>query len=231
MKATSPAQSTMRAAPRIRFVSVDADIGFQIATDSATGATEILAGATNATMVLGNSATNVTISGASFGLLVNKLADAPASYALLSSGGNLTLTGLPTDISFSVTDFAVQINNTGLDLTTLAGAGNSIHTSGGDVTLDFSTLGTGNVEAIQGTATLTIANSGVSPAGLSFAGNFAFARQTDPANANVTRILVGLSNASAFIGTTTSDGTPLFGLSLTNGQLGLAIYATAAPRR
>ncbi len=158
------------------FVSVSADIGFQTATDTATGATEILAGATNARMVLGTSTTNVTVAGASFGLLVRKVAGAPATYALLSSGGSITFNGLPSDISFAVTNFAVEINNTGLDITTLVSASKSIHTSGGDVAMDFSALGASNVEAIQGTASMTIANSGISPAGLSFTGSFAFAR-------------------------------------------------------
>ncbi len=190
-------------------------------TDKATGATEILAGATNAQITLGTANTNVTISGASFGLLFRKVAGAPATYALLSSGGTITFTGLPSDISFNVTNFSVEINNTGLDVTTLISTPLTIHTPGGDVPLSFAGLGSGNVESVQGTVALTLANSGVAAGGLAFTSSFAFANSTDPAHANVDRIYIGLSNVSAFLGT--PDGTS-FGLQISNGQLGLVIY-------
>src|SRR6185436_7071055 len=91
------------------------------------------------------------------------------------------------------------------------------------VVLDFASLGSGNVQAISGTVALGIGNSGIAPAALTFNGSFAIAKQTDAVNPNLTRILIGLSNVTAFIGSSDQQ----FGLSLTDGQLGLLVLRDA----
>ncbi len=206
------------------FVTLSGAFGFQKTVD-AQGVTEILAGANNVGLVLGTSDTNLTISGASLALLVRKAPGQAASYALAASGGTDTFNGLPSDLSFTVNSLTVKVNNTGLAVTTLVSPAQTVHTPGGNVALDFSSLGAGNVEDIEGTATLALGNSGLATNALQLSGSFAF-RQTTNSTTGVTKILVGISNFQTFIGS--PDGSS-FGLRLTGGQLGLVVYRATSP--
>ncbi len=161
------------------FASISGNIGNCTSSD-ASGDTEILAGASNVQIVIGTASTNVTLAGADVSLFVLIPTGGGATYALQTSGGSLTVNGLPSDLTFAITQFALQINNTGLDVSSLVGLHRIfVETSGGNVTLNFNALGGNSVQAVEGTATLTVANSGIAPAGLVFSGSFAVSAQPD----------------------------------------------------
>lgn len=194
------------------FVSLSGDFGFQEYSNA--GNTEILVGAKNVSAVLGTATTNVTISGASLGLLIVPGVNSnPTTYALVANGGTDTLNGVP-GLTLSASGLTVKINHTGVDPTTLAGATQTVNTPDGGVKLDFTGLGAGNVTNITGSVTLSIANF------VSLTGSFAFTEQVDPANSAITEILVGASGVTTFLGT--SDQT--VGVKISNAELGMVIY-------
>ncbi len=194
------------------FVSLSGDFGFQ--EYSKAGSTEILVGADNVNAVLGTATTNVTITGASLGLLIVPGVNSnPSTYALVANGGTDTLNGVP-GLTLSASGLTVKINNIGVDPTTLAGATQTVNTPDGGVTLDFTGLGTGNVTNITGSVTLNIANF------VSLTGSFAFTEQVDPSNSAITEIVVGASGITAFLGTSNQSA----GVEFTGAELGLVIY-------
>ena len=66
------------------FGTVQGDFGFQSYKNSQTGAQQIAIGATNFSAMLGTNAANLTVSGASLGLVIDPAAGA---YALEATGG------------------------------------------------------------------------------------------------------------------------------------------------
>ena len=190
------------------FVSLSGDFGFQQFTDAGTNTKEILVGAKNVNATLGTDATNVSIVGASLGLLI-----VPGSgYALVANGGTDTLNGVP-GLSLSASGLAVKINS-GISAGLLTGAAQGVHTSGGNITLDFSGLGTGNVTDVEGTITLNVAGF------VSLTGSFVFTKRISPTDSNVTEIVVGATGINAFIGTSDQS----VGVAITGAKLGLVIY-------
>ncbi len=82
------------------FASLSADLAIEKYTP-ASGDPVLMIGATNVDAVLGTTDTNVTVTGASFGLLVQD-----GNYALLASGGTIALNGVP-DLSLTATSLQV----------------------------------------------------------------------------------------------------------------------------
>jgi hypothetical protein len=111
------------------FVSLSGDFGFQQFTDSGTSTSEIVVGAKNINVTLGTATTNVTITGASLGLLI--VPGATTSYALIANGGIDALNGVP-GLSLSTSGLLVKVNN-GVSAQLLTDAAQSVHTSGGTV--------------------------------------------------------------------------------------------------
>ncbi|MGN6644168.1 MAG: beta strand repeat-containing protein, partial [Verrucomicrobiota bacterium] len=194
------------------FVSLSGDFGFQKYTDTNTTQTRMLIGATNVNVTLGTADTNLTITGASLGLLILPgIGGGSSTYALVANGGDSALNGVP-GLTLSATGLTVKINNTGLDPETLAAQ--AVHTPGGDVTLDFAGLGAGAVTQISGTVSLTVADF------VSISGSFVFTKQVDPNNANITKIVVGASGVTTFLGTADQS----VGVRISDAKLGLVIY-------
>src|SRR5581483_233262 len=155
------------------FVSLSGDFGFQTFVDTTSGGTDIVIGAKNLNATLGTATTNLSINGASLGLLiVPGTSGNPSTYALVANGGTDTLNGVP-GLSVSASGLSVKINSTGLDPTTLASLPQTAHTPDGDVALDFSGLGANAVKDIEGTITLTVANF------VTLQGSFGFQSLTD----------------------------------------------------
>ena len=91
------------------FVSLSGDFGFEEFTDPSTNATEILAGGDQISSTLGTSTTNLSISDASFGLLiVPGTGGGTTTYALVANGGADSLNGVP-DVSLTTTGLTVQV--------------------------------------------------------------------------------------------------------------------------
>ena len=194
------------------FVSLSGDFGFQKYTDTVTSQTRMLVGAKNLDVFLGTDDTNLTITGASLGLLILPgVGTTPGTYALVANGGTASLNGVP-GLSLTSTGLSVKLNNTGLDPETLAAE--PVHTSGGDVVLDFGDLGAGNVTHIEGTVSLTVADF------VSISGSFVFTKQVDPNNANITKIVVGASGVTTFLGTEDQS----VGVRIHDANLGMVIY-------
>lgn len=195
------------------FVSLSGDFGFQKYTDN--GETRMLIGATNVNVLLGTAQTNVSIIGASLGIILLPGANGnPGTYALMANGGTAALNGVP-GLTLTTDGLSVKVNTTGLAPETLAAM--PVHTSGGDVTLDFTGLGSGNVTQIAGTVTLDVAGF------VSISGSFVFTKQVDPNDANITEIIVGASGVTAFLGAADKS----FGVQIANANLGLVIYKNA----
>lgn len=191
------------------FVTLSGSFGFQEYNDTANAATEILVGATGVNAVLGTSTTNLSISNASLGIII-----VPGSgYALVSNSGTDALNGVP-GLSLSTNGLTVMYDN-GVSSALLSGASaQSVHTSNGNVTLDFSSLNGSNVTEVAGGITLNVSGF------VSLSGNFEFTEQTSPTNSNVTEILAGASGVNAFLGTSDQK----VGVQIINAELGLVVY-------
>ena len=195
------------------FVSLSGDFGFQQFTDSTTGTTEILVGGKNISATLGTDTTNVTINGASLGvLLLPGAAGNPGTYALVANGGDDQLNGVP-GLSLSAFGLMVKVNN-GVDSQLLADGAQVVHTSGGDVTLDFSALGAGNVIDVEGSVSLNIAGF------VSLGGNFVFTKQISPTDPNVAELVAAATGVNAFLGTDDQS----VGISVNDAEVALIIY-------
>ncbi len=186
------------------FASLTGDFGFKIAniTDN-TGAiigTRFIVGAQNINAVLGTTAINATITGASLGLVLDYQTTGTVtttSYALLAKGGTDALNGV-TGLTLSGSGLTVQVIR-GLAPAALSGFADSVHTNAGTVAINLSGLGTStstaDITAFSGTATLAVQNF------LTLSGNFAFTQQADSTN-NQTKLLVGASRrVNGFWGT------------------------------
>ena len=140
------------------FASLEGDFGFQSIRDGQTGAQQIAIGATNLNIIVGTATTNVTLTNASVGLVVNPAVGlGVTTFALQATAASVALNGVD-GLQLSATQVQVRVRR-GLDLSAITGLP-AIHTSGGDVTLDFSSLGTGSsdVTDVQGIVTLTVKN-------------------------------------------------------------------------
>ena len=172
------------------FVSLSGDFGFEEFTDHTYG-TEILVGADNVNTVLGTATTNLSISGASFGLLI--IPD--MGYALLANGGTDTLNGVP-GVTLSAQDLTVKVISAGLPAGALTAANAealTVPTPDGGVLLDFAGLTAGAaLTDIEGQITLGIANF------VSLSGSFAFEETTV---GGVPEIVVGADSVNAMLGT------------------------------
>ncbi len=190
--------------------TVSGDFGIERYTPSS-GHPVLIIGATNINAVLGTMDTNVTVTGASFGLMVQD-----GKYALLTNGGTIKLNGVP-DLTLTATSLQVEADN---GLTFPPGAPTSITTPGGSVDLtSLIALGDTTVNEIQVTGAIAVTN-GTSPF-VSLSGSFSFSESTSPdadSKGTTTTILVGASGVTAFIG---ADG---YGVQINNGSLGLVIY-------
>ena len=197
------------------FASLSGDIGItKYSPGSGDPILEI--GATDIDAVLGTADTNVTVTGASFGLLLQD-----GKYALLASGGTIALNGVP-DLSLTETSLSVEVDN---GLPSVAVTPATITTPGGVVDLTallnlVSTNTSTTLEEIQVTGAIAVTNF------VSLSGTFSFTESTTPdsvGNGTTTMILVGASDLSAFIGTEDSSGNPAVGLQITDASFGLVI--------
>jgi len=194
------------------FVSLTGDFGFQKYTDTTTTQTRMLMGAKNLTVVLGTADTNVSIVGASLGVMILSGTNGnPGTYALVANGGTASLNGVP-GLTLTSTGLTVKVNTTGLDPETLAST--PVQTSDGEVVLDFEGLGSGNVTHVEGSVVLAIADF------VSIEGSFVFTKQIDASNPNVTKIVVGASGVKAFLGTEDES----IGVRISDARLGLVIF-------
>jgi len=195
------------------FVSLQGSFGFQEYTP-ATGDPILVVGATNVNAVLGTATTNLTITGASLGVMIQD-----GNYALQANGGTVALNGVP-DLSFAASSLEVKVEH-GLDPANVSGAPTSIATPGGNVALDFSGLTGTDVTQVEGTATISVANF------VSLSGTYSFTESTvqdADGKGTTTKILVGASDVNAFIGTEDSLGNPVVGVQIIGASLGLVIY-------
>ncbi len=189
------------------FISVTGDFGFTQFTDGS--ATDIAIGATNVDATMAAGSVSVTVTGASLGLLVKPgAAAADAAYALVANGGTDTLNGVP-GLSLSASALTVRARK-GLDTTTVSGAPATVHTPGGDVSLDFTGLGSGasNVTDIEGSVTLNVANF------VSLSGDFGFQQFTDGSGSN---LAIGAKNVTVVLGTASTN------VTITGASLGLLV--------
>ena len=171
----------------------------------------LLIAATNVNAVLGTADTNLTITGASLGLMIQG-----GNYAFQANAPTVALN--VTGLSISATDLEIKVRH-GLDATSVDGT--VIDTANnGTVTLDFSGLPSGDVTEIQGMATVNVANF----ASLTGTYSFTEATTTDADNkGTTTKILVGATGVNAFVGTPDGPNGNL-GVHITNANLGLVIY-------
>ena len=191
------------------FASLSGDFAIEKVTPTS-GSPVLVIGATNIDAVLGTADTNVTVTGASFGLLSQD-----GKYALLASAGTIALNGVP-DLFVSATSLQVEVDN---GFASVAGAPTSITTPGGSVDLSgllslISTNVNPTLEQIQVTGSISVVNFA------SLMGTFSFTETTAPDADNVgttTMILVGASGVNAFLG---ANG---FGVQISGASLGLVI--------
>jgi len=193
------------------YLTVKGDFGFQVFTDPNSGNSDILIAAQNVVATMGANETYVTIQGASLALLI--LPGTSTTYALSTNGGTDSLTGVE-GLTLTGNSLIVKGNNTGQDPATVV-AGQTVQTPDGPVSAGtlFTGVGSANVTDIEGTATLAAMNQ------FSITGSFAFNATAD-SNGNITKILVGVTNVTAFVGTSDQS----LGVEITNTQLGLALY-------
>ncbi len=190
------------------FGSLTGDFGIQSYKDATTGAQQIAVGVTQLTAVLGTSTTNVTLTGASLGLvIVPGSTGTSATYALEATGGSASLNGI-TDLSLTATNLMVKARE-GLDLSAASGLP-VVQTSDGNITLNFSGLGSGttNLFDVEGNVSLTVANF------VTLSGAFGFQTYT---NGLDTYLAVGMNGSI-----TLSDGTDSLGLS--NASIGVLVH-------
>ena len=123
---------------------------------------EIAIGAKNVTVVLGPDPTNLTLANASFGLLIKpSTTGGTGTYALEAKGQRQAVRHQVERrvwLDLSASNLLVRARN-GLD-TSASGGLPAIHTTGGDVTLDFLGLGSGAspVFDVEGAVSLSVAN-------------------------------------------------------------------------
>src|SRR5438309_7470889 len=141
------------------FVSMTGAFGFQQFSDS--GATYLAVGASDLTIVLGTSTTNLTLAHASFGLVIEPGSGGSATtYALEAKGSSTaadtSLNGVP-DLTLNASNLLVRVRS-GLDVSGDANIPTSVQTPNGPVALDFTGLGAGtsNVTDIEGHLTLSV---------------------------------------------------------------------------
>ena len=202
-----------------KFISLSGSFEFQEMPASGTP-TEIIVGATSVDAAVSTATVNLTITGASLGLVIVPGTNAyTTKFALVSSSGMDNLTGVP-GVTVSVPALSAGLTieaNDGVSSTVLSGV-TSITTPGGTFTPNWPAMGTTRV---MGTINVSIAGF------VSLNGSFSFTEQPDPTKANVTDILVGASGVTAFLGTTDSSGNPSIGVEITNAELGLVIYSSS----
>ena len=184
-------------------VTITGNFGFQTFTDPNTSLTDVIIGASDVTAILGTTSTNLTITGASLGLLI--LPSATNTYAVVASGGSDTLNGVP-GLSVSASGLTVKVNTTGIDPTTITGLPPSLTTPDGTLLLDFGGLGSGNIIAVEGSITLNIAGF------ISLKGDFGFQTFTD--SNSVQDIIVVAENVNAMVGSASSVNLSIIGASL-----------------
>ena len=186
------------------FASLEGDFGFQKYTPSV-GAATIVIGGKNINVVMGTADTNLTVTNGEFGLIMQD-----GNYALVANAGTIALNGVP-GLALASSNLQVRVRR-GLDTSSISGLPTFVSVAGSTVALDFTGIagGTSNVTAIQGTTTISIANFA------SLSGTFSFSTET---SGTVTKILVGGSGISAFLG---ADST--LGIQITGASFGLAIF-------
>ena len=210
------------------FVSLSGDFSFErnATTSGTTTKTEISIGATNIDAFLGANEgqpgeTGLRVTGASLGLLFFKtvntalMTQAPATYALVASGGTNQLVGVP-GLTLGSNGLLVKVNKTGTDVTDGMGMPRVISTPGGNVTLDFTATGSQNVTSVEGHITLIITGF------VSLEGDFSFTR-TEDLGSQTTKLLVGASGVNAFLGVN-EEMPGETGVRITGASLGLVIY-------
>ncbi|MDI1314237.1 hypothetical protein, partial [Prosthecobacter sp.] len=191
------------------FASLSGDFGIQKFT-VAGGGSGLAFAATNVNVLLGTADTNLSITGATLAMVVQG-----GNYAIMARSGTVTLNGI-ADLSIPSNSLTLRVKH---GLSPPAETPASIQTPGGSIALDFAGLGAGNVTEIQGTATLSVAGF------VSLSGTFSFTKQVIVGpTSTVTKILVGASNVSAFIGTADES----LGVRITGASLGLVIYRDSA---
>ncbi|MGN6641734.1 MAG: beta strand repeat-containing protein, partial [Verrucomicrobiota bacterium] len=194
------------------FVTLTGNFGFQAFIDPITNLTDVAVGASEVNAVLGTSTTNLTITGASFGLLLRPgISGNPTTYALMANGGTNSLNGVP-GLTLTASGLTVKVNTTGLDPETLAGLPQTILTPDGSLPFDFAGLGSGDIIRVEGSITLNIANF------VSLKGDFAFQTFKD-SNSGLNNILVAATNVDSVLGTSTTN------LTISGASLGLAIIS------
>ena len=193
------------------FVSLSGDFWFQEFSATINNTTEqgILAGGSGITAVLGEGTTNLTISGASFDLLMVPGGSGP-TYALVANGQTDQLNGV-SGLSLSASDLSVEVNNNVSSAWITAADSQSIMTSAGTVTPSFSGLLSGTMTEVEGSVTLNVAGF------VSLSGNFSFTEKPD---ATGIEIDVGADDVNAFLGTANQS----VGVGIVNAELGLVIY-------
>jgi hypothetical protein len=193
--------------------SLEGDFGIQIYTP--TGGTQkatFVIGGTNINAVLGSADTNLTISDAEFGLLTNN-----GKMALMAHGGTVALNGVP-DLVLQADDLRVKVRK-GLSPSSLVGLPTTVHTPGGEVTLDFTGLPAGDIIAIEGHAKIAVANF------VNLEGDFSFTQAvTGTPGSQKTKILVGATKVNAFIGSEDKS----LGVQISNASLALFIIKDQA---
>ncbi len=209
------------------FANLQGSFVFQKTTDSVTNVTTFVVAATGVTATVGTSSVNLSVTIANLGMVIRQPATGGAAFAVMATGGSATFTGLadfPLGSPVSITGIKVLYNNTGLSGTGLLGAGHTtITTTGGSV--DFSTLTATDAAQVQ--FHIGNVNSGVITNGLTIggfakvAGDFAISEQV--ASTSVTKILIGATGVTAFVGT--SDGS--YGLELSSGMLGMVVFTNS----
>ena len=169
------------------FVSLSGDFIFQ---SSGTGFT---VAADNVDAVLGTSAVNLSVTGASFGLIVVPgTGGASSNYALVASGGMDSLNGIP-DLTLTTNGLMVEVNNG-------VASPPSITTPDGTVLALRATQG---ITQVVGSVSLAIGAS--SSPFISLSGeSLLHGTAGSPSFPQVEDILVGASKVSAFVGA----GTP-----------------------
>ncbi len=170
---------------------------------------------------MGGSSFGLDFKNVLFGLVIYRDSTATAStYALNASVGSVTVNGLPsgTTLSGSV---SLAIN------TTNAAVHEVVNVSGTDVPIDFTDGTNGspdqrNFKSLGGSLKFTISDG--NDLNFVLSGNFSFSRTV---TGTLTTTLIGASDVHTAIGDSVSGG-GVANVSITNGQLGLAIYSDSS---
>ena len=205
------------------FLTLSGDFGFEQFTDPTSNLTEILVGGKNISAVLGGDTTNLSVTDASFGLVVVPGSGSnPANYALYADGGTDSLNGIP-GLALTANNLTVKYISAGMIASALTNAtAQLVPTPDGGVPLDFSNLATGHaLTQIEGQVSLSIANF------VSISGDFIFQSSSGQG------FTIAGDNIDATLGTSQINLTVTgasFGVEVvpgTNGKAGAyALYAT-----